>query len=281
MKRDAVVGKKFNRLLVVEQLGKNKHGKYSVKCLCDCGKECTALEATVKSGHTKSCGCFKSEVTSERFRVDYTGAKRGRLTMLRDVGTKNGTRQWECLCDCGKTHVTNGSSVFFGHTLSCGCLHSENTKIANTTHGMSHSKEYFIYNTMLARCYNENNEKFPHYGARGITVSDSWLESFANFYEDMGKRPEGLTLERKEVNGNYCKENCVWDTPNEQAYNQRKRVDNTSGQTGVSLRGDLWWARIWKNRVAYDLGCYPTFEEAVAAREKGEMELYGYLKNKG
>jgi hypothetical protein len=281
MKRDSIIGNKYNRLQVVEQLDKNKHGKYRVRCVCDCGKECTVLEAGLKNGHTKSCGCLKSEVTSERFRVDYTGIKRGRLLMLRDVGTKKGTRQWECQCDCGKIHTTNGSSVFYGHTLSCGCLHTDNTKAANTTHGMSSSSEYWTYNTMLARCYNENSEKYRIYGARGITVSDEWLASFSNFYADMGPRPEGLTLERKEVNGNYCKENCMWDTPAEQAYNQRGNSNNTSGQVGVDLCSRGWRSRIWKNRVCYVLGYFDNFEDAVAARLAGEVEVYGYLKEKG
>lgn len=280
MKRDCIVGNKYGRLQVVSQGGKNKHGKYSVGCECECGNICNVLEAGLKNGHTRSCGCIKSEEASERFKVDYTGVKSGRLLMLEDVGTKRGTRQWKCLCDCGNIHVTNGSSVKYGHTLSCGCLHTENTKAANTTHGMSRSSIYYIYNAMLARCYNTRNEKYPIYGARGITVCDSWRASFSNFYMDMSNRPDGLTLERLDVNGNYCKENCIWDTPTEQAFNQRESKANTSGCTGVSFHQGYWWSRIWKNNITHNLGKFLDFEDAVFARKQAEVDLYGYLKNK-
>lgn len=279
-KRDSIIGNRYGRLEAVEAGEKNKHGKYSVRCKCDCGNFCVALEASLKIGHTSSCGCLKREVNSKVSRVDYTGVKNGRLLMLEDVGSRNGSRLWKCQCDCGNVVEVIGSSVKFGHTLSCGCLHKENTSAANTTHGMSYSTEYRTYASMLGRCYNENNEKYPIYGERGISVCDEWRESFETFFEDMGSKPKGLTLERMDVNRNYCKDNCIWDTPNEQAYNQRKRKDNTSGRVGVFLKHGLWLARIWKDRIAYDLGSYVAFEDAVAAREAGEMRLYGYLKDK-
>lgn len=203
--------------------------------------------------------------------------------MLKDVGTKNGSRMWLCQCECGNLHTAQGSSVKIGHTLSCGCLQAENTAKANTTHGKSSSKEYFIYHKMINRCYNENDHKYLNYGARGVVVCDRWLKSFSNFYEDMGDKPEGLTLERKEVNGDYEPSNCIWDTPSEQAFNQRRSKANTSGKTGVSFcdKRGLWLAKIWKETKAYYLGAFITFEEAVEARQKAELNLYGYLKDGG
>lgn len=90
----------------------------------------------------------------------------------------------------------------------------------SVTHGRSKTPEYYIWKTMKARCYNPRNKSFYRYGGRGVTVCDRWLESFENFLEDMGERPEGLTLERKLNKGNYEPSNCVWDTPKAQANNR-------------------------------------------------------------
>jgi hypothetical protein len=77
---------------------------------------------------------------------------------------------------------------------------------------------------MFQRCTNPNNDDYPDYGGRGITVCERWCgkHGFENFLHDMGERPEGKTLDRKNVNGNYCKSNCRWATAHEQRINQRR-----------------------------------------------------------
>lgn len=89
------------------------------------------------------------------------------------------------------------------------------------THGKSKTKIYRIWSTMKERCYNPNNWKFPLYGQKGIQVCDRWKNSFQNFSEDMGERPEGkFSLDRIDVRGNYTPENCKWSTDTEQARNR-------------------------------------------------------------
>lgn len=272
------VGKKFGMLLVKEVAGKNNHHKTLVLCDCDCGKECTVIEARVRNGLTASCGCRVGVVARERFFKDMTGQKIGRLTFIKEVKKNGKGGYWECLCDCGTITVTTGTLIRIGHTTSCGCYKWEQILAAVSSHGQSSNPIYFLWNTMHARCYNENTNSYPNYGGRGIGVCERW-HHFPNFYADMGDRPAGLSLERVDVNKDYSPENCVWDTYSNQAYNQRIKKSNTSGRSGVNLVGGKWRSRISKDNIEYDLGLFETFEEACEVREAAELAFYGFTKN--
>ena len=94
----------------------------------------------------------------------------------------------------------------------------------NFKHGRSKTTEYHIWRTMLARCYNPKSKKYPSYGERGIKVCPEWRESFENFLADMGLRPVGHSIERKNNDGDYEPNNCVWATAKIQANNRRLRT---------------------------------------------------------
>lgn len=153
--------------------------------------------------------------------IDITGQKFNMLTVLSFSKRENGRSYWMCKCDCGNIVERNSNSFKSNMTKSCGCLAMKACKIVRKTHGLSKSRTYTIWQGMRNRCNDENYKNYNNYGGRGIRVCDRWMESFENFYEDMGNRPNEMSLDRKDVNGNYCKENCKWSTSKEQNNNRR------------------------------------------------------------
>jgi len=157
------------------------------------------------------------------------GQKFGRHLVINFYNKKNNKNYWNCLCDCGNTSIVCGTSLENGRSKSCGCLLKELASKRSFKHGLTKSIEYHSWQAMKDRCLNINSNEYSYYGGRGIKVCNRWVNSFKDFYEDMGKRPSVKhTIERLNNELGYFKENCYWATKKEQANNTRqcKKVIN-------------------------------------------------------
>lgn len=159
--------------------------------------------------------------------IDLKNKKIGKWMVIERIYVKDKKTWWRCICDCKNEKIVNASHLLGGKSTKCkNCHGKQAVKKRPLKHGHCSnniSKEYRIWSGMKTRCLNEKHDHYYLYGGRGIKISKRWLE-FKNFFEDMGKCPENMTLERKNVNGNYSKKNCKWAYKNEQSRNRRNNV---------------------------------------------------------
>lgn len=178
------------------------------------------------------------------------GDRYGRLVVVEPRGSNaRGLRLWACRCDCGTVRVVPGNALRTGNTKSCGCARSASISVAMRRHGQAaeRTREYASWRSMKARCYSAAHKSFADYGAVGISVCARWRDSFESFFADMGPRPAGTTLDRKDRLGNYEPENCRWATHLEQTRNRRNTKLLTIG--GVTLAAEEWAQRTGVKRT--------------------------------
>lgn len=197
------------------------------------------------------------------------GKRFGRLVVFGCAGHINKKEYFWCRCDCGRIKRVRKGHLMSGATKSCGCYNSEKSsdrmkknKIG-MTHGMSKTRLYHVWLAMKTRCGVVGNIPHKNYGGRGITVCENWKNDFVCFRDwalNNGYK-HGLTIDRIDVNGNYCPENCRWITNDEQQNNRRnnhiiefdgKKYTLAQASRLFGIPQSTLWYRLKKGKGVFD-----------------------------
>lgn len=251
-KRNVYPGETYGRLTVLKRAGERDNSGHALYlCECSCGSIVKRTAYNLSSNKEPSCGCYMRDV-----KIKMEGQRFGRWTVLERAHKDTRGVYWLCRCDCGVERIVNGRMLRSGKTKSCGCYYegrqtkrgcdwgrAENPRTSMYTHGLSGTRLFRIWCGMKQRCYNPNHHKYRIYGGRGIRICDEWISDFNVFYEWAVSHGYGddLTIDRIDVNGNYCPENCRWATSEEQSNNTRQnRFLKFNGETHTTKE----WADI-------------------------------------
>lgn len=248
-------------LTVLNRHSENTKGnKPQWNCQCECGNTKIIPASYLRSGGVTSCGCD--------LLIDLTDRRFGKLVVIGryESNDKKDRYKWICRCDCGNSQlkINSYNNLVHGNTVSCGCHRSRILEESRIKHNLRYSREYKIWTGIKERCYNKNNKNYETYGARGITMDSEWKESFEAFYRDMGDCPSSShTIDRKDNNLGYFKDNCRWATRKEQANNKTTNILFTIN--GVTKNLTQWSEHygVDAGKVAIRISRGMKFENAV------------------
>jgi len=259
-----LTGQKFHRLTVVSHHSTVRKYEQRWECNCDCGNLTVVNGAKLKSGRTKSCGCYKKEKAKNTFK-DLTGLKFGRLTVLRKVKDTSPVK-WVCKCDCGNITEPSSTNLMQGASNSCGC----GVTASRYKHGLTKSKPYVIWWNIIQRCYNEKHTSYHRYGGRGIKVCDEWRSNFLNFYDwFVLNYKRGLQIDRIDNDKGYSPDNCRLVNRSVNLANRNKLKVNTSGYIGVGKNSEKFFTSVrFHSEIVFQQFGFQTAEEAARARDE-------------
>jgi hypothetical protein len=219
-------------------------------------------------------------------------------TVVSYEGKINTNRLWyKVICSCGNESIVERNILKRGKSTRCrSCARKISTKgkkNSSYTHGYSSAshpffKIYSAWCSMKSRCYRVKDKNYKRYGERGISVCDEWKNSFEAFLSDMGHPENGESLDRIDVNGNYCRDNCRWANKETQANNCRtntyyeyngEKLSETqwSRKLGISRNKTMWWLR--KRGIEWVVENIEEIKEIKRGMSNSECEKFG-LPNK-
>ena len=187
--------------------------------------------------------CLARDLTNQQF---------GELTVLsqaQDSVAENGRhyKMWHCRCSCGNEKDFYECNLIGGKSKSCGCVSRQKMIERTTTHGMTNTRIYRIWENMRKRCRNHNDPRFHRYGGRGIKVCDEWNNDFLSFYNwaiENGYE-DYLTIDRIDNNGMYCPDNCRWT-------DIKTQCKNRSTNIWVEIDGEMKIVSDWAELYGLD-----------------------------
>ena len=280
-----LTGQRFGKL-VVERRVEDKicpkgHKRPMWECRCDCGNIKIASGARLRGGKAKSCGCDENVKRNENGQFvkgqlinDLTGKRYGMLTVLGLDRIENRCSWWTVKCDCGTVKSVRGSTLKV--IRSCGCIKKKqdliNLHITNN-HELTYHPVYHIWNAMIQRCENPKFKYYKDYGGRGIKVCEEWkdIRNFSKWADQSGFPGKNLSIERVDVNGNYCPENCCWIDRKYQARNCRNTIRLVINGTERPL---VEWAEIYGIKYELVMGRYQKgYREPNDLFYKGNLQM--------
>ncbi len=165
--------------------------------------------------------------------LDLAGKNFGKLKVIsRCPGPNKNNSYWKCICFCSEEKIVSGINLKSGNSKTCGCSQT-------SINGLSKTKEFGVWLSIIQRCENKNHKKYHRYGGRGINVCQKWRDSFLNFIEDMGKCSPKKSIERLNNDGNYSPENCKW-APIEKQNNNRGEYNIFIERDGITKTASQW-----------------------------------------